>query len=240
MKTSLLHLVLDVAALLLPHVSQDFGEHPFQRIVTHLTTMGAIRILNGLVTVIADVEGGTIEVARVLCRIAVTPTEFGDILLRAEYTGDDDLMQGHTLHIKAVEEGLPDILQQHSRTGYEIGNARIERIDVIIRIGCHIDQFALTGLGIGAIGYRRDAPLCRRCQLEAIGIWESLLIVGYGKNPVIGFTIGGFTTYDLGLRCSVAGGSRLNMGCGLQNVGDSHLRPYPTHAGQNDHNSQKS
>ena len=83
MKTSLFHLILNITALLLAHVSQHFGEHPLQSIVAHLTTMRAIRILNGLVTVVADVEGGAIKVARVLCCISVAPTEFGHILLRA-------------------------------------------------------------------------------------------------------------------------------------------------------------
>ena len=58
MKTSLFHLILNITALLLAHVSQHFGEHPLQRIVAYFTTMRAIRILNGLVTVVADVEGG--------------------------------------------------------------------------------------------------------------------------------------------------------------------------------------
>lgn len=133
-------------------------------------------------------------------------------------------MQWHPLHVKTVEEGLSDILKQHSRTRHEIGDARIERIDVIIRIGCHIDQFSLTGLSIGTISHRRDTQLSSRRQLEPVGIRECLLIVGHGADFVMRFTIDRF-----GLSLS-------NDGDGLLNVGNGHLRPYPTHTGQNDNN----
>ena len=96
--------------------------------------------------------------ARVLSGIAVATTQFGHIVLRTEHTGDDDLMKGYALHVEAVEECLSDVLQQHGGMGHQIGYAGIKGIDVIIGIGSHIDQLALTRLSILTVLDGLDAP----------------------------------------------------------------------------------
>ena len=53
METALLDLILDVGTVLLANVAKHLREHPLQRIVAHL-------LVQGVVTVVADVEGGTI------------------------------------------------------------------------------------------------------------------------------------------------------------------------------------
>ena len=111
-------------------------------------------------------------------------------------------MQGHTLDVEAVEESLADVLQQDGGTGYEIGNARIERIDVVIGIRTDIDQFAFARLGILTVRHGRDAPAVGGGELEAVGVGEGHGVVGDGTNLVI-FTIYGLTIYDFGLRQSV-------------------------------------
>ena len=146
METALLHLVLDVAAILFSQVAQHLGEHPLQRVIAHLAATGAVGVLDRLVAVVADVESGAVEMAGVLRGIAVAPAELHHILLSAEDAGDDDLMQGHTLDVEAIEEGLADVLEQDGSTRHEIGNARIERIDVEIGVRPNIDEFTLARL----------------------------------------------------------------------------------------------
>ena len=202
METALLDLVLDVAAILFAQVAQHFREHPLQRVVAHLTATGAVRVLDRLVAVVADVEGGAVEMAGVLRGIAVAPTELRHVLLGTEHAGDDDLMEGHALDVETVEESLSDVLQQDGGTGYEIGNARIERIDVVIGIRTDIDQFAFARLGILAIRHGCDAPSVGSRQLEAVSVGKGHSVVGHGTNLMI-FTIFGLTISDFGLRQSV-------------------------------------
>ena len=133
MKAALLHLVFDVAAALLAHIAEHLGEHPFQGIIANLTARRTIRILHRLVAIVADVERGAIEMARVLSGIAVATTQFYHIFLRTEHTGNYQLMEGHTLHVKTIVEGLSDVLQQDGCMGHQIRNAGIKRVDMIVR-----------------------------------------------------------------------------------------------------------
>ena len=82
-ETALLHLILDVATALLAHIPKYLAEYPFERIVAHHTARRSPGILNRLIAIITDVKRRTIEMAGVLRRIAVAPTEFRHILLRA-------------------------------------------------------------------------------------------------------------------------------------------------------------
>ena len=192
METTLLYLIFNVAAILLAHVAQHLREYPLQRVVTHLTTTGTIRILHRLIAVVADVEGRAVEMTGVLRRITVTPTEFRHVLLRAEHAGNNDLMQRYTLHVETIEERLPNILQQYGCTRYEIVYARIKRIDVVIRVGSHINEFAFALLSISTVLNRRDAPTIGGSQLQAIGIWKGFMVIGHGMNLVIRrFPLGG-------------------------------------------------
>ena len=125
METALLHLIFDIAAALFPHIAQHLGEHPFQRIVANLATRRPIGVLHRLIAVVADIESGAVEVARVLCGIAITAAQLHDIILRTEHAGDNDLVEGNALHIETVEESLSDVLQQHGSMRHEIGYARI-------------------------------------------------------------------------------------------------------------------
>jgi hypothetical protein len=59
METTLLHLVLNIAPSLLAHIVQHLCQYPFQRIVLNHPAFLAWR-LNGLVTIVADVEGGAV------------------------------------------------------------------------------------------------------------------------------------------------------------------------------------
>ena len=202
METALLHLIFDVAAILFAQIAQHFREHPLQRVVAHLATTGAIGVLDRLVSVVADVEGGAVEMAGVLRGIAVAPTELRHVLLGTEHAGDNDLMQGYALDVEAVEECLADVLQQDGGTGYEIGNARIERIDVVIGVRPDVDEFTLARLCILAVRHGCDSPAVGCRQLEAVSVGKGHSVVGHGTNLMI-FTIFGLTISDFGLRQSV-------------------------------------
>jgi hypothetical protein len=96
-------------------------------------------------------------------------------------------MQGHTLDVEAIEEGLADVLEQDGSTRHEIGNARIERIDVEIGVRPNIDEFTLARLSILAVRHGRDTPAVGSDELEAVGVGEGHGVVGNGTNLVVLF-----------------------------------------------------
>ena len=222
MKTALLHFVFDVAAALFTHIAQHLGEHPLQRVVAHHAARGAVGILNRLIAVITDVEGGAVEMAGVLGGIAVAPAELHHIVLRAQHARDDEFMEGHTFHVEAVEERLTDILQKHGGPGHQIRNAGVERIDVIIRIGTHIDELTLARLGIGAILYRRDAPPIGCHQLNGIRIGESRRITGNGAYPVASGLLRGALGLRLKALDGFPGAIRAAIGLGDRRKGQAY------------------
>jgi hypothetical protein len=63
METTLLFLVFDVATTLLTHIPKNLAENPFQSVVSNLATLRSFWILNGLVSVIANIHGSAIEMA---------------------------------------------------------------------------------------------------------------------------------------------------------------------------------
>lgn len=72
MEAPLLHLIFDIAAVLVAEIAEHLGEHPFQGIILHLSAR-LFTGLNLLVAVVADIEGSTIEMTRILGSI----TAFG-------------------------------------------------------------------------------------------------------------------------------------------------------------------
>ena len=112
MKAPLLHLVFDVATTLFAHIAQHLAQHVFQTVVSHRTALRTIRRLYRFVAVITDVEGGTIQVARVLGSITVVSAQLGYIGLGTQHAGNNGAMQVDALNVQAVEECLSDILQR--------------------------------------------------------------------------------------------------------------------------------
>ena len=138
-----MHLVFDIAAVALAHVAHHLGKHIFQRVVAHLAAMLA-RCLNGLIAVVANVEGGAVEVAAVLRCIAVFLAQGSHILLRPHDARYDDFMQWNALHLQTVVKVAADVLQQNGSAGHEIGNAVAQAVDIEIGIGTHIDEQLLA------------------------------------------------------------------------------------------------
>jgi hypothetical protein len=98
-EASLLHLILDVAALPLPHIAQHLGEYELQRVVAHLITRRPVGVLHRFIAVVADIEGGAIQMAGVLRGVAVDIAQPLYVLLRAQHTGNNQPVQGHTFYI---------------------------------------------------------------------------------------------------------------------------------------------
>ena len=84
MKAALLDLVLDIAAALLALIAQHLGQHPLQGVVTDILGYR-------MVAVIADVEGGTEEVARALGGVLVVTLQLRDIVHGTQHTRNDEL-----------------------------------------------------------------------------------------------------------------------------------------------------
>ena len=104
MEATLLYLIFNIAPTLLTHIVQYFSQHPFQRIVLHHPAFLTWR-LDSLVTIIADVEGGAVEMTAVLGGVPVIIPQFRHIFLCAEDTRHDELMQGNTLDLQTVVIG---------------------------------------------------------------------------------------------------------------------------------------
>ena len=65
MEATLFYLVFDITAVLLTEIPQHLAEHPLQGIILNLAAR-LILGLNLLVSIIADIERGTIKMARIL------------------------------------------------------------------------------------------------------------------------------------------------------------------------------
>ena len=81
MKAALLNLIFDIASLLNTHITKHFRKNPFEGIVSYLPARWSIRILNSLISIVTDIKGCTIKMARVLCCILITTTQFLYIFL---------------------------------------------------------------------------------------------------------------------------------------------------------------
>ena len=81
METALLNFVFDITSLLNTHVTKNFGKDPLQSVIPYLSPRWAIRILDSFISIVTDIKGGSIKMARVLCGINITSTQFLDIFL---------------------------------------------------------------------------------------------------------------------------------------------------------------
>ena len=111
-ETALVDFVFYPAAVVLPHVAQHFAQYPFQRVVAHHAAAFAWGFYC-LVAVVGDVKGGAIHVAAVLCGVGISFAEMCHILLATQHAGHDNLVERHSLGLKAVEEGAAYVLQEH-------------------------------------------------------------------------------------------------------------------------------
>ena len=114
-----MYFILDVTAILLPHVPQNLGKHIFKCIVAHLTAVLSRR-LHRFVTIITYVERGAIEVATVLRGIAVLAAKLRHIGLRAQHTRHNDLMKRDAFKLKTAKNIVSYILQQRRSTRQEV------------------------------------------------------------------------------------------------------------------------
>ena len=74
MEATLMHLVFNIAAVLIAEIPQHLAEHPFQGIILNLAARLVLG-LNLLVSVVADIKRGTIKMARILRGIAIAGSQ---------------------------------------------------------------------------------------------------------------------------------------------------------------------
>lgn len=129
MEAPLLHLIFDIAAVLVAEIAEHLGEHPFQGIILHLSAR-LFTGLNLLVAVVADIEGSTIEMTRILGSITVSGTQFRHIILGAQNARHDNLMQRNALNLQRIEIGTADILEQHRGTRHQVRNTVVQLVDI--------------------------------------------------------------------------------------------------------------
>ena len=120
MKASLLYFILDIAAVVLPHVAQHLAEHPFQRVVCHGAAWLLVGVAHRCVAIVADVKRGAVKVAGVYRCIMVATAQFIYVLASAKHTGNDEFVQWHLFNLQTVEEVLTDMVEQYGRAGHEI------------------------------------------------------------------------------------------------------------------------
>ena len=101
MEATLVHLIFNIAAVLVAEIAEHLGEHPFQGIILHLSAR-LFTGLNLLIAVVTDIEGSTIEMARILGSIAVSGTQFRHIILGAQNARHDNLMPVSYTHLGKV------------------------------------------------------------------------------------------------------------------------------------------
>ena len=178
MKASLLDFILDIGTLSAADIAEHLREHPLQRVVAHL-------LLYGVIAVVADVEGGAIEVARVVGGIAIMALQSGHIVLGAQNAGNDELIEGHTLHVEAVVEGLANVLQEHGGTGHEVRNGAVELVDMIVRTLADIHQIVLALLSLLTILHGAHAILVGSHNLRLLQVGEGVFITRHAIDAML-------------------------------------------------------
>ena len=185
MPATLMYFILDVTAILLPHVPQNLGKHIFKCIVAHLTAVLSW-CLDRFVTIITYIERGAIEVATVLRGIAVLAAKLCHIGLRAQHTRHNDLMKGDAFNLKTVKKIASYILQQHRSTRHEVRYAVAKAVDIEVRVAANIHQFLDALGGFGAVCHRFYAPFAGSSELDIVLIGTRNFISGHAINAVTG------------------------------------------------------
>ena len=177
MEAALLDFVFDVAAAFLALVAQDFGKDVLEGVVANGSC-------DGMIAVVADVEGGAKEVARAFGGIGVVALQLGDVVDGAQHAGDNQLVERYALIIQAVVECLSDVLQQDGSTRHQIGYGVGEAVDMIVRTLADIHQFLHAMFGILTILHGTNAPLFGSHNLYALAVGECRLIVSHRTDAV--------------------------------------------------------
>lgn len=111
MEATLLHLIFNIATVLLTEVAEHLTQHPLQGVVAHLSTRLLSR-LHRLIPIITYIKGGAIEVTGVLGGIAIVSTELRHIVLGTEDARHNNLVQWDALDLQGIEVSTTDVLQQ--------------------------------------------------------------------------------------------------------------------------------
>lgn len=111
--------------------------------------------------------------------------QLGHIVHGTQDAGDDELVEGNTLDIEAVVEGLTYVLQQDGSTWHQIRNAAGQPIDMIERTLADVDKFLFALLGIFAVLDGTHAPLLGSDNLHALAVGERYFIVWNAADRMV-------------------------------------------------------
>ena len=184
-EATLLYLVLDIATIPFAHIAEHLAEYPFQCIVAYHAARWTVGVLNRLIAIVADIEGSTIEMARLLGGIAVTTAKLHYILLRTKHAGDNELMERDMLDIQTVEELPTDVVEQYCGPRHKIRDAPFQRVDMVIRTCTDIDQLRLALLRFLPVAYYRNAILLGIGKLYVVGVGERLAVAEHANNGML-------------------------------------------------------
>ncbi len=184
MEATLFHLIFNIAAVLVAEIAEHLGEHPFQGIILHLSAR-LFTGLNLLVAVVADIEGSTIEMTRILGSIAVSGTQFRHIILGTQNARHDNLMQRNALDLQRIEISPADILEQHRGARHQVRNTVVQFVDIKERIAAHIHQLALAVLRLKTVLYRFHTMLSSRQNLHILLVRESIAEMRHREDAML-------------------------------------------------------
>ena len=184
MEATLFYFIFDITAVLLTEIPQHLTENPLQGIILHLTARLLLR-LNLLVSIVADIKGCTIEMARILGSIAVSGSQFRHIILCTQDTGNDDLMQRNALDLQRIKIRPTDILQQYRSPRHQIRNTVVQLIHIKERIAAHIHQFTLAMLSLLTVLNRSHAMLAGSYNLYILLIREGISEMRHRENAML-------------------------------------------------------
>lgn len=123
---------------------------------------------------IGDVEGGTVEMARILDRVGIVLHQLVDRRLGTKTAGDTQTRTFHTLLFLETDAYL---LQQAGCVGGEIGQGDI--VEIVALMAGDLDQLARLeeGLDVGGMPDRGNAETMGCLELGMLVVVEELVVV---------------------------------------------------------------
>lgn len=183
MEATLLHLIFNIAAVLVAEIAKHLGEHPFQGIILHL----AARLFTGLnllVAVVADIEGSTIEMTRISVALPFRVRSFATSSLVRRMLVTIILCSGMPLICSESNRHgrYPGAAQRHEAPGKECCCSACRHKE---RIAAHIHQLALAVLRLQTVLYRFHTMLSSRQNLHILLVGESIAEMRHREDAML-------------------------------------------------------
>ena len=184
-ETALLDLILDIAEPGLTLVAQDLTKYPLEAIIARLPHARSVRVLDDMVLAPADVKGGAVAVATVFCRILITSTQEGDVVLATHERGDNDLGRVDSLDHLAVDKGAGYTIEEHLRSGYKVGYTVVEALEIVVGAVADVHELMVVGMRRHlAVLHRLYAQSLCRGNLYVVEVGEGAFKSRYTQDAM--------------------------------------------------------